>query len=180
MSLALIAGLCAALAALLVQVSRRNREQEAAGNHVSSNRRDTVVRLPGRTLLDQCLSAEDLAFISSLQSRPLLRLFVRERRRLAFAWLRQTRCEAQRLLELHVRSVRHAVDLRPGAEAKLFLAFGLFLLLYGMMLGIVFWYGPVRTRRFLQSLQGLAGALSQLGERIATSIGSGPLPSAIS
>jgi hypothetical protein len=104
---------------------------------------------------------------------------VRERRRLAIAWLRQTRREAQRLLELHVRSVRYAADLRPGAEAKLFLAFGLFLLVYGMMLGFVFWYGPVTTRRFLESLQGLAGVLSQLGERIATSIGSRPLPSEI-
>src|SRR5215475_6397081 len=157
MSLALIVGLCVLLAALLVLVLSRNWQQEAGTSFDSPDRRDTLVRLPNRTLLDRCLSAEDLAFISSLQSRPLLRLFVRERRRLAVAWLRQTRREAQRLLELHVRSVRYAADLRPGAEAKLFLAAGLFVLVYGMMLGIVFWYGPVRTGRFLQSLQGLAG-----------------------
>jgi hypothetical protein len=92
------------------------------------------------------------------------------------AWLRQTRREAQRLLQLHVRSVRYAADLRPGAEAKVFLAAGLFLLVYGVMLGIVVWYGPLRTRRFLESLRGLAGVLSQLGERIATGIASGALP----
>ena len=180
MSFAFIVGLCATLAALLVLALHRSRRQEAGVSFDFPNRRDTLVRLPDRTLLDRCLSAEDLEFISSLQSQPLLQLFVRERRRLAVAWLRQTRREAQRLLELHVRSVRYAADLQPGAEAKLFLAAGLFVLIYGMMLGIVFWYGPVRTRRFLQSLQGLGGILSQLGERIATSTGSGPLPSAIS
>ena len=179
MSLALIAGLCAALAALLVLILRRNRDQEPGESYDSPNRLEPIVRLPDRILLDRCLSAEDLAFISSFASRHLLRLFVRERRRLAIAWLRHTRREAQRLLELHVRSVRYAADLRPGAEAKLFLAAGLFLLVYGMMLGFVFWYGPVRTRRFLESLQGLAGVLSQLGERIATSIGSRPLPSVV-
>jgi len=179
MSLALIVGLCATLAALLVLVLRRNHQPEAGGNYELLNRPESVVRLPDRALLDRCLSAEDLAFISSLRSPRLLRLFLRERRRLAIAWLRQTRREAQRLLEFHVRSVRYAADLRPGAEAKLFLAAGLFLVVYTMMLGIVFWYGPVRTRRFLQSLQSLAGVLSLLGERIAGGIASGPLPAAI-
>lgn len=179
MSLALIAGLCAALAALLVLVLRRNREQEPGGSYDSSNRLKPTVRLPDRTLLDQCLSAEDLAFISSFASRHLLWLFVRERRRLAIAWLRQTRREAQRLLQVHVRSVRYAADLRPGAEVKLFLAAGLFLVVYGIMLSIVFWYGPLRTRRFVQSLQGLAGVLSNLGERIAAGIPSGSMPAAV-
>jgi len=179
MSLALIVGLCAALAALLVLVLRRSREHEAGGWYDSPNRRDTLVRLPDRTLLDRCLSVEDLAFISSFASRHLLRLFVRERRRLAIAWLRQTRREAQRLLQLHVRSVRYAADLLPGAEVTLFLAAALFLVVYGIMLGIVFWYGPLRTRRFVQSLQGLAGVLSGLGERIAAGIPSGSMPAAM-
>jgi hypothetical protein len=176
MSLFLIVGLCATLAALLVVVLRGNRQQETGGNYELLNRPESLVRLPDRALLDRCLSAEDLAFISSLESPRLLRLFLRERRRLAIVWLRQTRREAQRLLELHVRSVRYAADLRPGAEAKLFLAAGLFLVVYTMMSGIVLWYGPLRTRRFLQSLQSLAGLLSILGQRIAGGIAPGPLP----
>lgn len=179
MSLALIVGLSATLAALLVLVMRRNRHQEAGGHSDFPIHLEPTVRLPDRTLLDRCLSAEDLTFICSFESRYLLRLFVRERRRLAIAWLRQTRREAQRLLQLHVRSVRYAADLRPGEEVKLFLAAGLFLVVYGMMLGIVFWYGPLRTRRFLQSLQRLAGVLSQLGERLAAGHASGVLPAAI-
>lgn len=180
MSLVLIVGLCATLVAMLVLVLSRSRQQEAGGSKATANRPELPIRLPDRMLLARCLSAEDLAFIASFESRPMLLLFLRERRRLAIAWLRQTRREAQRLLQLHVRSVRYAADLRPGAEAKLFLAAGLFLLVYGMMLGIVFWYGPLRTRRFLESLQSLAGVLSHLGERIAGTIASGALPTAIS
>jgi hypothetical protein len=178
MSLALVVGLCAALVALLVLVLCRSRQEEAGGSHEAPNCPEPPVRLPDRALLDRCLSSEDLAYVSSFESQSLLRLFVRERRRLAVAWLRQTRREAQRLLGLHVRSVRYAADLRPGAEAKLFLAAGLFLLIYGAMLGIVSWYGPLRTRRFLESVQGLAGVLSRLGEGIAASIASGGLPAA--
>ena len=95
MSLALIAGLCAALAALLVLILRRNRDQEPGESYDSPNRLEPIVRLPNRILLDRCLSAEDLAFISSLESPRLMRLFLRERRRLAIAWLRQTRREAR-------------------------------------------------------------------------------------
>jgi len=176
MNLALIAGLCAALAALVLLVWCRSRQEEEGWSNEIANRPECPVRHPDRALLDRCLSAQDLAFISSFESRALLRLFLRERRRLAVAWLRQTRREAQRLLRLHVRSVRYAADLRPGAEVKLFLAAGLFLMVYGTMLAIVSWYGPLRTRRFLESVQGLAGVLSRLGERIATGIPSGGLP----
>lgn len=176
MTLALIVGVCATLVGLMLLVLRGGSQEEAGPASGASGCLECPVRLPDRALLDRCLSSEDLLFISSFHSRFLLRLFVRERRRLAVAWLRQTRREAQRLLRLHVRSVRYAADLRPGAEVKLFLAGGLFLVVYGTMMGIVTCYGPLRTRRFLGTVQGLAGVLSQLGEHIATGISSGPLP----
>src|SRR5579864_3725677 len=89
-----------------------------------------LVRLPKRALLDRCLSPEDVEFAAMLRSPALLRLLVHERRRLALAWLRQMRREAVRLFRLHVRTVRHASGLRPEAEAKLFAAVGLFLLVH--------------------------------------------------
>jgi len=178
MNLAVIVGLCAALAALLLLVWRRSTQEDTGWSSEAAHRPEMPVRLPDRMILERCLSSKDLEFISSFESRALLRLFVRERRRLAMAWLRQTRREAQLLLRLHVSSVRYAADLRPGAEAKLFLAAGLFLLVYGAMLGIVSWYGPLRTRRFLESVQGLAVILSQLGERIATAIPSAAMTAA--
>ncbi|PWU04419.1 MAG: hypothetical protein C5B51_16885 [Terriglobia bacterium] len=116
-------------------------------------------------------------FAVMLRSRMLLRLLLQERRRLALAWLRETRREAARLYRLHVRLVRHAAELRPLDETKLIAAVGLFLMLHALMMGTVSLYGPFRTRRFLTSLRLLAGVLSRLGGRIADSIGPAMIPS---
>jgi hypothetical protein len=130
---------------------------------------ECLVRLPKRALLDQCLSAEDVEFAATFASPALLRLLVGERRRLALAWLRETRREAARLFRLHVRTVRHSRGLRPASELKLFSAVGLFLISYGVMVASVCLYGPLRTRRFLESLRILADIVSRLGGRIAES-----------
>jgi len=45
-----------------------------------------------------------------------------------------------------------------------------------VMVGSVCLYGPLRTRRFLESLRLLADILSRLGERIAESTGPVLLP----
>jgi len=135
-----------------------------------------LVRLPERALLDGCFSPEDVEFAARLKSPVLLRLLVRERRRLALAWLRETRRESVRLFRLHVRMVRHATGLRPAAEARLLSAMGLFLIFHGVMVGSVYLYGPIRTRSFLEALRLLADILSRQGGRIAESIGPGLTP----
>jgi hypothetical protein len=101
---------------------------------------------------------------------------VRERQRLAMAWLRQTRREAGRLFRLHIRTVRQAEGLRPAAEVKLVFAAGAFLVVCAVMMAAVELYGPLHTRRFLESIRKLAGILSNLGGRIAASIGAGLVP----
>jgi hypothetical protein len=166
MSLFFFIAIPVVLLLLLALLGRRNNV--STGLPAES---EYLVRLPDRALLDRCLSAEDLEFVAILHSPRLLRLLVDERRRLALAWLRQTRREAGRLYRLHVRSARHAAGLRPAAEAGLLSAVCLFALVYALMVGTVWMYGPFRTRRFLHSLQVLAGVLSGLGGRIADSIG---------
>jgi hypothetical protein len=161
---------------LLWVVWRRETNNGSAAGGGFPDPSEYLVRLPKRALLDRCLSPEDVEFAAMLRSPALLRLLVYERRRLALAWLRQTRREAVRLFRLHVRTVRHASGLRPLAEAKLFSAVGLFLIVHGVMVGSVCLYGPFRTRRFLESLRLLADLLSRLGGRIAESIGPGLVP----
>ena len=173
-NLMLIVGVCAVLVYVLLRLLRRGKEADGTMDNVAESGAP-VARLPRRSLLDRCLSAEDLEFIESKKSSGLLRLFLRERRRLALAWLRETRREAKRLYGLHVTAVRHATDLRPAAEIKLLFAVGLFTLVYGAMIASVEFYGPFRTRRFLSSLHIMADVLTNLGGRIADSISSAPL-----
>lgn len=127
-----------------------------------------LVRLPPHALLDRCLSVEDAEFAASLGSPAVLRLLLRERRRFALEWLRQTRSEAGRLLRLHVRAVRYAAGLRPAREATLLFQAGMFAVIYEVLVLTVSLYGPFRTRRFVRAVHGLAGVLIVLGGRIAT------------
>jgi hypothetical protein len=171
-NLVLIVGVCAVLVYILLRLLRRDKEVDMTIGNVAEIGAP-VARLPRRSLLDLCLSAEDVEFVESKKSRGLLRMFLRERRRLALAWLRDTRREAKRLYSLHVTAVRHATDLRPAAEVKLLVAVGLFTLVYGAMMASVGFYGPFRTRRFLSSLHIMADVLTDLGGRIAESIAPG-------
>jgi hypothetical protein len=175
-NLSFIIAIALALLFFLWIVWRRETENGRGSSRSLPDPSEYLVRLPKRALLDRCLSPEDVEFAAMLRSPALLHLLVYERRRLALAWLRQTRHEAVRLFRLHVRTVRHASGLRPGAEVKLFSAVGLFLIFYTVMVGSVYLYGPFRTRRFLESLRLLADILSGLGGRIAESIGPGLVP----
>jgi hypothetical protein len=168
--------LCVALVCMLLVMLRRGSQEDLLRDDEICQGSEYMVRLPRRALLDQCLSAGDLDYVSLRNSPPLLRLFLHERRRLAVAWLRQTRREAHRLLRLHVSSVRFAADLRPAAELKLLLAVGLFALVYAAMLAAVWWYGPLNTRRSLQSIHALSGILARLVDRIVAGIVPATLP----
>jgi hypothetical protein len=167
MDLTLIVVTCAALLLLLLIAWRRSTADDFAAIHDRSESTEYRVHLPERALLDRCLAREDEEFVAELRSPRLLSLLQRERRRLALGWLRQTRREASRLYRLHVRCVRHAADLQPGSEMKLLSALGLFLFICGMMMGMVWLSGPLRTRTLLQAVSAQADLLSRLGDRIA-------------
>jgi hypothetical protein len=175
MNFILIISISLALLFFLWLVARRSASDSAAQlDHPSDS--EYLVRLPPRALLDRFLSADDVEYAATLNSPALLRLVVRERRRLAMAWLRQTRREAGRLFRLHHRMVRQAEGLRPAAEMKLVLVAGSFLVVSAVMMAAVELYGPLRTRRFLESVRKLAEILSKLGDRIAEGIGAGMVP----
>jgi hypothetical protein len=153
---------------LFLMLRRSTAEVGRAGLYPAGS--EYEVRLPPRHLLDQCFSMEDLEFVRCRKSRPLLGLFLEERRRLAGLWLRETRREAHRLFRLHLNSVRFAADLRPAAEAKLLFAVAVFFLVYSALVTAVWFYGPLQTRQFLHSTHALARILARSTDRIARSI----------
>ncbi|HEY7387993.1 MAG TPA: hypothetical protein VH640_05760 [Bryobacteraceae bacterium] len=170
-----LASISVALLWLLFLMLRRSTS-EVKRARLSPAGSEYEVRLPPRYLLDQCLSMEDLEFVRRRKSSALLGLFLEERRRLAALWLRETRREAHRLLRLHLNSVRFAADLRPAAESRLFLAVAVFFLIYGALMTAVWFYGPLQTRRFLDSTHALARLLARVTDRIAVTIAPGAVP----
>jgi len=176
MNLVFVVAISLALLFFLWLVSRRGSLDAAGHNGHIIDPSAYLVRLPPRDLLHRFLSPEDIEYAAALNSPALLRRVVQERRKLAAAWLRQTKREAARLFRLHIRSARHAEELRPSAEVKLMFAAGSFLVVYAMMMAAVGLYGPFRTRRFLETIETLADVLSNLGGRIAESIGPSLVP----
>ena len=164
-------GIALAFLLLLWIAARRGSAEE---HHLEDNAdggTPNEVRLPSRALLDQCLSNEDLELVAGVRSRAVLDLFLRERRRIALAWLRETRREAHRLLSLHFRMARHAAGLRPAMEMRVLFAAAAFVVVHAMLFGAVAMYGPFQARGFLRSLRAMAHVLSNLGGRIAESVG---------
>src|SRR5437879_10074945 len=64
-------------------------------------------------------ASEDCDFISSQTTRDVQRLFQQERKALAISWLRQTRKQIARLMDLHLKLASYTDDLGPAVEFKL-------------------------------------------------------------
>ena len=151
-------GVAAALLIMLAVAARRRR-----GNPIW----DETARLPERALMDQILSQEDAAFIKSLRSPELQRLFITERRRLALEWLSEMLREARRLMAMHGQAARQAPDLSVRAELRVASEYALFLGAFGAVFGLVWLFDPFRMRGMLGAVSSLVGAFEALGRRIA-------------
>lgn len=132
---------------------------------------DEPARLPERALMDQILSQEDAAFIKSLRSAELHRLFVKERRRLALEWLNEMLREAQRLMAMHGQAARQTTELSLLTELRVAFEHALFLGVYGAVFGLVWLFGPFRMRGMLGAVRSLADAFGVIGRRIAVGAG---------
>jgi len=173
MSLIVLLGAGAVIVMLLWAAGRRSGSEFDASNGNPGDP-EYRLRLPRAEIIRRCFSANDLAFAAKLRSPAILRLLLRERRRLALEWLRLTRRIATRLFRLHVHSVRHAADLRPSAEAKLAAQVCVFLMACQLMSVMVRLYGPFRTQTFLRSVQSLANVLAALSGRMAETVSTAP------
>ena len=161
---------------LLILLWARGRRRSSAfvRSRFAPEAAEYLVQLPPRDLLERCFSEDDVRFVAGLGAPEVLRLLLRERRRLALEWLRLTGREARRLLGLHVRTVRFAADLRPATEFQLLARAGAFLFTYELLMILVRWYGPLRAQAYVRSIQGLGSVLAALGSGIARSMPTTP------
>jgi hypothetical protein len=118
---------------------------------------------PDPSVMRRILAPQDMAYIASLRIPGIQRLFVRERRRLALAWLRASREEASRQLRRHAHMVRCQREIRPATEIRIAWLFGSSQLTCLIMAGFVWSCGPFRVPVLLKSVDYLLGSLESLG-----------------
>jgi hypothetical protein len=152
-------GASAALILLLLVVKRPAASEEVPAG------------LPDRAIMERILSPEDARYIASLRLPRVYRLFLRDRRLLALAWLRAIRAEATRLFGAHTRAVRQTQDLRPMMEVRVACSFALFMLNYAVIAGLVRWYGPFGAGAILRVFDSLSGAMERLSRQVAGNSG---------
>src|SRR5579872_4273866 len=151
---------------LLLLLMGRNRQLSPPPGLESEHDSETGARMPPLTVLYRCFSVDDIEFTARLRAPMVQQLLLSERRRLALQWISRTRHEVRRVFRLHLRAARHSADLRPGAEMRLVFDGVVFLILSQMLVAVVYFYGPFRSRSFLQSIRSLANVLADLSGRI--------------
>ncbi len=123
-----------------------------------------------RDLGERIFGPQDWDFVSRETPPETQRMFQRERTVLAIAWLRRTRLQVSQVMRAHVVGVQQSDDLQLATELRLALSYFLFLILCNSLIGWVWLYGPVRTRKIVgQTLQWAAQlrrAFEQLMARV--------------
>jgi len=138
--------------------------RDAIGPRELSSRSDAPL-LDDDAALDPCppefvariFSPDDWEFVSETKSPQLERLFRRERKLVALAWVQQTSTAIRRVMREHTEATRQSHDLHFATETKLILLYAELQFLCGLLFLVIQSAGPQRVR----GLAVYAGTLSQ-------------------
>jgi hypothetical protein len=105
-------------------------------------------------------SPEDCEFVSASKSPELEKLFRRERKLVALAWVHQTSAAIRRIMREHAEATRQSRDLHFATETKLVLVYAELMFLCFLLFLAIQTAGPQRVR-------GLAVYADTLSQRLA-------------
>lgn len=118
-------------------------------------------------VLERIFGGEDSDYIGRQHSREAQELFHRERKRLAYLWLRQTRHEIRSIRQLHTKTVRKSTDLNPGTEIKIAFECMLVSGMCWLMAITIYFLGPLQTRNMARYTNDLSAQLWSMTEKSA-------------
>ena len=140
--------------------STRNRSEE-----------QTTAALPAGPcppqVLERIFERGDSDFIARQHSREARELFHRERKRLAYLWLRQTRHKIANVRQFHAEMARKSKDLNPGTEIKIALDCLLVSAMCWLMAVAIYFLGPIYIRGMARYASDLSAQLSGLAGKSA-------------
>jgi hypothetical protein len=142
------------LLVLLFLVMRRppNAALGAAGAVVAAKRSLQVLQeglLPAH-LVERIFGTQDLEYVTSLKSKDLQDLFLRERKWLALAWVRQVRTQILSLKEFHTRRSRMFAGMSRATELSVALDFAGIQMECRLLQLLVQWRGPYAAPRLVR------------------------------
>jgi hypothetical protein len=113
-------------------------------------------------IVSQIFSADDLEFISGLESPGLQRLFRRERTAVALHWVRETSTIIRRIMRRHLRASRLSADLEIATEARVFLKYTQLKLICGILYVFIVAVGPQGLASTVRPVQWLTQSIREV------------------
>jgi hypothetical protein len=123
-------------------------------------------------------SNDDSRYVLAINSPALAKLFQRERKQVALAWVRQISAAIQRTMREHKQVSRTSHDLDAGTELKLLLLYSELMLLCGVLFVAVRSVGPLGLRRLADYAESHSRRLATVHQSVKTAAGSRELPRA--
>jgi hypothetical protein len=105
---------------------------------------------PRRDLGERIFDLQDWDFVSHETSPEIQSMFQQERAVLAISWLRRTRRQITLLILAHAAEVRRSKNLQPAMELKLLLSYLSLVMLCDLLIGLIWFRGPVGARKVVR------------------------------
>jgi hypothetical protein len=153
------AGIGASLLLLLFLIGAKQEAIEKTAQEIESDayRRRSQGAKAASAAARRIFSAEDRAYIGTLENEELRRLYEEERRQLALHWVRHTSEEVGAVMRQHRLLARTSENLDVRHEALLLLRHMELRFLCGLLTSLIFVFGP----HALGDLAAFAGDVSQ-------------------
>jgi hypothetical protein len=159
------------LLVLLFLVMRRppGAAEGAAGALVAAKHSLQVLQkglLPAH-LVERIFGTQDLEYVTSLKSKDLQHLFLRERKWMALAWVRQVRTQILSLKEFHTSRSRMFAGMSRTTELSVALDFARIQIECRLLQLLVRWRGPYAAPRLVrQTATAATGLCAVLDESL--------------
>jgi hypothetical protein len=176
-------GIVTLLAVLLILLlgfllRRSKRAPASDGRQLQADGAVNDPRLPNedrrKELLDRMFGPDDWEFVLSRAPKDVQRLFLKERKEIAFCWLSEIRSGAKAAMRIHIGHARASQNLDVLPELSLMIDYFLIQAKCGFVAGVLLLRGPVALRRMVKQTVRLS---NQLGGLIELALKMPPVPS---
>jgi hypothetical protein len=158
---ALIAAIVLLLVLLAWVRSEASSKDSPSAWNASFQEQSVAVEACPPEIVSRIFSADDLRFISGLESPDLERLFRRERTAVALHWVRETSTIISRIMRRHLEASRLSADLEIAMEARIFLRYAWLKLNCGILYLLIGAFGPQRLAGTAQLVQKLVRGIGE-------------------
>jgi hypothetical protein len=117
-----------------------------------------------KELLDRIFGPEDWEFVLSRAPKEVQRLFLRERREIAFCWLSEIRSRAKAAMQFHIAHARRSEKIQALREARLLIDYFLIQAKCVFVAAVLLLRGPIALRKMFKQAGGLSDQLRSLLE----------------